>query len=418
MKEQFSGQTKMDIAKKILIHVTDSISKANPKVEFGLRVLGHQFPREQNNCKDTKLEVPFTKNNSAMIAAGLNKINPQGQTPLAYSLFQSLNDFPNDSIATNAIILITDGVETCGGDLCALSPAMQKKRIAMKPFIVGMGMNPDTGLAFFKCIGTFYNTFNESSMNNVMNALVSQALNNTSVQINLMSAYGQPTETNVTMTFYDHATHKTKYNFVHTLNGAGIPDTLFLDPIGHYDIVVHSIPEVKKEDIELIPGKHNLIAIDVPQGSLSLKMDVVGSGYSPVQCIVREMGSSEILCVQDLKTVKKYLTGNYDLEILTTPRIYLTDVSITQSKTNEIKIAQAGILNVSPTLLGSVSVMQVTEFGMTKVWDFHNISSLSPVELQPGNYVLIFRSDKGKQSINTKQIPFTITSGKTTLLKP
>ncbi len=417
MLNAFGGQTKYAIAQKVINHITDSVMKANPKVEFALRVLGHQYPDAAHNCTDTKLEVPFSRNDAAQVAAALSRITPQGNTPLAYTLFQALGDFPADTLSTNAIVLITDGVETCEGNLCALQDALAKKRIAMRPFIVGMGLNPDTGMAYFKCIGTFYNTYNEASMNHVVNAVVSQALNTTSVQVNLLSAYGQPTESNVEMSFYDHGTGKLRYQFVHTLTAAGIPDTLYLDPVGHYDLVIHTIPEVKKEDIELVPGKHNQVAVEVPRGNLSLEMDNVSSGYSAVQCLVREAGSDAILNVQDFKTSTAYLVGHYDLEILTTPRILMQDVEIEQSRTKSIKIPMAGTLQIVPSQASSASVLTNSEEMTHKVWDFYSVSTPESVELQPGNYQLVFRPDKGKQAGNTRVIPFTVTSGKTTAIK-
>ena len=63
MKSLWQGTSKFDLSKEILINTIDSISKTNTQVEFALRVMGHQFPRAANNCKDSKLEVAFSKNN-------------------------------------------------------------------------------------------------------------------------------------------------------------------------------------------------------------------------------------------------------------------------------------------------------------------------------------------------------------------
>ena len=121
----------------------------------------------QNNCKDTKLEVPFAKKNSANIKLALNRINPQGQTPITYALEQSLNDFPKDSNAYNSIILITDGIETCGGNPCDLAELFQQKKIALKPFIVGLGIT-DSLKKFFNCLGTYYDVADENEFGGVL----------------------------------------------------------------------------------------------------------------------------------------------------------------------------------------------------------------------------------------------------------
>jgi Ca-activated chloride channel family protein len=82
--------SKFDLAKKILSNTTDSVSRTNQKVEFALRVFGHQSPRAANNCKDTKLEVSFSKGNAAAIDLRLKQLQPQGQTPIEFSLTESL----------------------------------------------------------------------------------------------------------------------------------------------------------------------------------------------------------------------------------------------------------------------------------------------------------------------------------------
>lgn len=74
MKQKFQQQVKFELAGNILVSFIDSMERTNPKVEFALRVLGHQYPKAQNNCKDTKLEVPFAKKNSENIKQALKRI--------------------------------------------------------------------------------------------------------------------------------------------------------------------------------------------------------------------------------------------------------------------------------------------------------------------------------------------------------
>ncbi|MFI5135167.1 MAG: vWA domain-containing protein, partial [Chitinophagales bacterium] len=76
MKGEWKGTSKFDLAKEILVRTIDSVSKSNQRVQFALRVFGHQFPRTANNCKDTKLEVAFSKGNASAIQQRLNQIHP------------------------------------------------------------------------------------------------------------------------------------------------------------------------------------------------------------------------------------------------------------------------------------------------------------------------------------------------------
>lgn len=416
MKGEWKGTSKFDLAKKILSNTVDSVSRANQKVEFALRVFGHQSPRAANNCKDTKLEVAFSRGNASAMDERLKQLHPQGQTPIEYSLTQSLEDFPKDSLAINAIILITDGNETCNGNFCDLTAKFEARRIALRPFIVGLGLT-DSLKKKFECLGSFYDVQNEDMLSSAMKVIISRVLNPTTCQINLLDAYGNPTETNVEMTLYDHATKIIRYNFIHTLNARGLPDTLILDSKYKYDLVVHSIPEVLKEGIEMVPGTHNIIAADVPQGTLEIKLEGSSGNFSKVSCIVRKAGESKILFVQDANTSQRFLIGNYDLEILTLPRTIMKNMQIDEAKTNTIKIPKAGTLLATPTEAGVASIFQEKENQLVKVYDFYSIKSQKTISLQPGNYVVVFRTDKFKQAERTKQVPVQIISGKTSSIR-
>lgn len=416
MKGEWNGTSKFDLAKKILGNTIDSLERTKQHLEFALRIFGHQSPRDLNNCTDTKLEVSFLKGNAAAITDRLKQIRPQGQTPIAFTLIQSLNDFPKDSLANNAIILITDGNETCGGNFCDLNAQFEEKRIALRPFIVGLGLN-DSLKKKFKCLGTFYDVQNEDMLSSTMRIVISRVLNPTTCQINLLDAYGNPTETNVEMTLYDHKTKTIRYNFIHTLNAKGAPDTLNLDPKYIYDLEVHSVPEVRKEEIELIPGTHNIVAAEVPQGTLEIRLEGATNNFSGLPCIIRRAGQTGILLVQDANTSHRFITGNYDVEILTLPRTIMRNIQIEEAKTNTIKISKAGTLLATPSETGVASVFQVQENHLEKVYDFYSIKSQKTVNLQPGNYIVVFRPDKFKQAERTKQISVQIISGKTTSIR-
>ena len=92
-----------------------------------------------------------------------------------------------------------------------------------------------------------------------MNVVVSQVLNTSTVQVNLLDKKGFPTETNVPISFYDSFSGKLQYNFVHTMNYKGLPDTLKIDPVLSYRVVAHTIPPVESDkEWKLNPGKHLL----------------------------------------------------------------------------------------------------------------------------------------------------------------
>lgn len=407
----------MDIAKKMLSDFLDSI-KGAPNLEIAFRCYGHQVPlRPERSCTDTKLEVPFSANLSGNVTAIKNRLKnivPKGTTPIAYTLEKCGGDFPSASTANvrNIIILITDGIEECDGDPCAVSLALQKKGIVLKPFIIGIGMD-QSYLNSFGCIGKFYDASSESSFKNILNIVISQALNNTTVQVNLNDQIGRPTETDVNMTFYDEQTGIIRYNYMHTINNKGVPDTIVIDPIGTYKMIVHTIPPVEKTGIELVPGKHNIIAVDAPQGYINLKM---AGNYNPA-CIVRKNGEMQTLNLQTFNGTEKYIVGKYDLEILTLPRIKLAKVDVAQSKTTTIEIPQSGSATIVKPSEGPGSLYVEENNKLVWVCNLNSNLTQETLILQPGKYRIEYRPKNAKESIYTIEKKFKIDSGISTPVK-
>jgi Ca-activated chloride channel family protein len=415
MKDAWNNSTKYETARNILFKTIDSIQKKNNSVEFGIRVFGHQSPRQEKNCKDSKLEVPFGKGNSKFIRDVLNGLTPQGWTPIAYSLEQSANDFTESgNNFHNAIILITDGVETCNGDICAAGKALQEKRIALRPYVIGLGLEHNEK-NFFDCVGKFFDVVDEPQFREVLNATITQSINPTTAQINLLNAHGKPVETDIELTIYDHYSKKMLYNFVHALNAQGLPDTLRLDPKGKYDIEVHTIPSVRKNDVELNAGTHNIIPVETPQGSIKIFTQQKSS--AGFQAIIKSSKTGETVYVQDVNTTKKYLTGIYDVEVLTLPRIIEKNIDLGYGSNKEISVPLPGTLltNASTAGVGSIYIEQ--DGKLERVFEFRPMNVKESIQLLPGKYVFIYRQANVVEAVYTKMEKFEINSGITITLR-
>jgi Ca-activated chloride channel family protein len=414
MVDTWQGTNKWEVAKKLVIKTIDSIQKAEPGVEIGLRVFGFQQPRAVHDCKDSKLVVPIGKNTSNAVKSALAGITPQGYTPIAYSLFLAAGDFPTAE-AANSIILITDGIENCDGDPCASTQVLRDKRITLKPFIIGVGI-AEKDKKQFECVGAYYDASNEKTFANAMSIVISQALNITTTQINLLDAFGLPIEKNIEITLYDHTSGEVRYNYVHTPDDKSQPDTLYLNPVGTYDITVHTTPPVYLNDVELIPGKHNIIGVDVPLGNLVLS-EGGNTTLSEKQCVLRDNNTGEIIYVQNFNTKMKYLAGTYDIDILTLPRIHYEDYVLKGGVDNKIDIPLSGNLNVTITSSTTFSIYTIKNDQLEKVYENIMSAGTDAVQLLPGEYVVISRSNIKKVAASTKEQRVQVKSSKTTTLK-
>lgn len=132
MLTEMGNSNRWAVAVTLMNKMVDTLRTVE-NLEVGLRVFGHTQPNEKKDCNDTKLEVPFAPFNHKQFAARLKLIKPLGYTSIAQSLLACAKDFPEDPTARNIIIIITDGVEECGGDPCAISTALQQKGIVLRP---------------------------------------------------------------------------------------------------------------------------------------------------------------------------------------------------------------------------------------------------------------------------------------------
>jgi Ca-activated chloride channel family protein len=402
--------TRIQVAKRMAIKLIDSLSTFK-NVELALRVYGHQKTVDLKDCKDSRLEVPFAPNNLVVMKKRVNSLVPKGWTPIAYSLQECEKDFPAEKGVRNLVIIITDGMEECTGDPCLISQNLQKKGIFLKPFIIGLGSSEQFKFKF-DCVGTYYDANTEKDFENVVGVIVSQAMNATSCQVNLLDKKLRPLETNVLMSIYDASTKKLLFNYEHTMNGRGVPDTLFLDPLRRYDIVVHTLPPVQKNNVELIVGRHNIIAIDVPQGFIEF-VCTGKTNYTDLKAVVNVKKKSGTIHAQTFNTKKRYLCGVYEMELLTTPRIHLDSVVVDENKTTTILIPQPGRLQINKSRDLVCAIYHVINGKMVWVADISD-EYYQTIIMQPGKYIVVGRSKSETRTIYTFEKEFTITSATTT----
>jgi Ca-activated chloride channel homolog len=405
-------QTKMSMAKIILSGIVDSL-KQNKNLELALRVYGHRSPREQNNCKDTWLEAPFKANNHQMIIDKINEIKPKGVTPITYSLEQAAQDFPPNAAGyRNIIILITDGIESCGGDICATSRALQSQGIFLRPYIIGLGLRAEENL---NCAGKFINADTPGKFHDILNEAIEKSFSKTSVSVELLDAQNQPKETNVNVMFINTTTNMTMYDFIHYRDAQGRPDTVQIDPVVDYDLVVSTVPPVIVRNVVIKTGTHNVIRVAVPQGNLRIEQD--GRKNNDLQSIVREKGQPAILNVQRSNDSFRYLTGKYEVETLTFPRRKF-QVEIQPNRTQVITLPSTGVINVNTVSTGYGSLYELKSDG-TWEWVTHlnDLRAQFTLNLLPGTYKIVFRVKNTKGSKYSAFKVFQLKSGDTKTIK-
>ncbi|MER9401604.1 VWA domain-containing protein [Mesorhizobium sp. M0615] len=138
MWAQIDGKPKLEIARESLRTVLQSVPGDD---EIGLMAYGH---REKGSCDDIELIVPPQAGSASAISAAADSMKFLGKTPLTAAVKQAAEALKyTEDKAT--VVLITDGLETCEGDPCALGKELEASGVDFTVDVVGFGLTADEG---------------------------------------------------------------------------------------------------------------------------------------------------------------------------------------------------------------------------------------------------------------------------------
>ncbi|RWN51303.1 VWA domain-containing protein [Mesorhizobium sp.] len=138
MWAQIDGKPKLEIARESLRTVLQSVPADK---EIGFMAYGH---REKGSCEDIELIVPPQAGSAGAVSTAADSLKFIGKTPLTSAVRQAAEALKyTEDKAT--VILITDGLETCKGDPCALGRELKAAGVDFTVNVVGFGLTADEG---------------------------------------------------------------------------------------------------------------------------------------------------------------------------------------------------------------------------------------------------------------------------------
>ena len=138
MWAQIDGKARITIARETLHQVLATLPD---DLELGFMTYGH---REKGNCSDIEMLIEPAVGTGAAIAAAADAINPKGMTPISDAVRLAAEDLQfTEQKAT--VILITDGLETCEVDPCALAADLESRGIDFTTHVLGFGLSDEEG---------------------------------------------------------------------------------------------------------------------------------------------------------------------------------------------------------------------------------------------------------------------------------
>ena len=124
--------TKMKVARQVTHELLGSWDE---RLNVGLTAYGH---RQAKSCADIEAVVPLGPLNRKAFNAAVDRLKPKGRTPLAAAI-RNAADQLGYAQRKATVIVITDGIENCGGDPCAVAAELKQKGIDFTAHVVGLG---------------------------------------------------------------------------------------------------------------------------------------------------------------------------------------------------------------------------------------------------------------------------------------
>jgi len=146
MAQKIGEKTKMQLAKDAIKEFAASLPEG---ARVSLRVYGHKGSSadqdKQLSCGSSELVYPLQPYNADSLDRALEQFAPTGWTAIAHSLQLAREDLAafNAKENTNIIYLVSDGIETCGGEPVKVASELSKSEVMPLLNVIGFDVNAE-----------------------------------------------------------------------------------------------------------------------------------------------------------------------------------------------------------------------------------------------------------------------------------
>ena len=130
---EVDGRPKIEIARETVASVVDTLPEYT---RLGLMAYGHN---RKGDCTDIDLLLPVEPVDGGRFLSTVQDIQPKGKTPLTTAVERAAERL-RISEQPASVILVTDGIETCGGDPCALSEEHAETGIDFSALVIAFDL--------------------------------------------------------------------------------------------------------------------------------------------------------------------------------------------------------------------------------------------------------------------------------------
>lgn len=135
---QIGGRPKIEIAREAVDRMLADWPDGR---EIGLMAYGH---RRESDCGDIEMLAAPGPLDRAALTDAMAGIEPLGKTPIGASV-EAAAEAMADADMPASVIVVTDGLETCGADLCALGERLAESGAALTAHVIGFDVEDSEG---------------------------------------------------------------------------------------------------------------------------------------------------------------------------------------------------------------------------------------------------------------------------------
>ena len=166
---QVEGKPKIQIAREVL---KDLVPEFGTNIHLGLSAYGH---RRKGDCEDIEILIPIGPKNADAILKKINAINPKGKTPLSEATRRAAKALKYTEERA-VVLLISDGIETCGVDPCEVGAELAMNGIDFITHVISFDVKKEDQIGL-RCLaentgGLFLNAANAKELRGALSKTV------------------------------------------------------------------------------------------------------------------------------------------------------------------------------------------------------------------------------------------------------
>ncbi len=270
---QIDGVNKIVIARNV---IGELMENWDPNVHLGFSAYGHRL---EGDCGDIETLVAPGPDTGGQIVDQVNAINPKGKTPLSAAVIAAAEELGYQQ-SKSTVILVSDGVENCEMDPCAVGRALEENGVDLTVHVVGFDVAEEEQ-AGLVCLaentgGSFFSAADADGLTGALNQVTAEVTEYPAEAVYvIIDKSGERYQNDVTWYVYpvdENGTAASDYVF------ATVNDVMYLrQPPGRYLVQAGVGQSVRGEQIiEVLDGESREHEIDLRAGTFyfsSLIMD-------------------------------------------------------------------------------------------------------------------------------------------------